>query len=84
MEMNNTTFGITMLVCGMGGTVLTLWIMSLIMGVLRKVFPYKKEEVLRRFRPQNLVKNGFRDRELFYFVWTTIDPPPIACSTPLS
>jgi len=23
---------------------LTLWIMSLIMAVLRKVFPYKKEE----------------------------------------
>ncbi len=44
MEMDNVTFGITMLICGMGGTLLTLLIMSLIMSVLRKVFPYKKEE----------------------------------------
>ena len=42
MEMDKLTFGITMLICGMGGTLLTLWIMSLVMGVLRKVFPYKK------------------------------------------
>jgi hypothetical protein len=44
MEMDNMTFGITMLICGMGGTLLTLWIMSLIIIVLRKVFPYKKGE----------------------------------------
>jgi hypothetical protein len=44
MEMDNMTFGITMLICGMGGTLLTLWIMSLIISVLRKVFPYKKGE----------------------------------------
>jgi hypothetical protein len=44
MEMDNITFGITMLICGMGGTLLTLWIMSLIIGFLRKLFPYKKEE----------------------------------------
>jgi len=44
MEMDKVTFGITMLVCGMGGTLLTLWIMSLIMGVLRKVFPFKEEK----------------------------------------
>jgi len=42
--MDNFTFGITMLVCGMGGTILTLWIMSLIMSALMRVFPYKKEE----------------------------------------
>jgi hypothetical protein len=44
MEMDNMTFGITMLICGMGGTLLTLWIMSLIINVLRKVFPYKNRE----------------------------------------
>jgi hypothetical protein len=44
MQLDNWTFGITMLVVGMGGTLLTLWILSLIMSVLRKVFPYKKEE----------------------------------------
>jgi hypothetical protein len=42
--MDNVTFGVTMLVCGMGGTILTLWIMSLIMGLLGKIFPYKKDE----------------------------------------
>jgi hypothetical protein len=43
MKMDNWTFGITMLVIGMGGTVLTLWILSLIMTLLKKVFPYVKE-----------------------------------------
>jgi len=46
--MDNFTFGVTMLVCGMGGTILTLWIMSLVMGLLGKLFPeapaQKKEE----------------------------------------
>ena len=42
--MDKWTFGWTMLVVGMGGTLLTLGIMSLIMSGLKKVFPYKKEE----------------------------------------
>ena len=42
--MDNVTFGVTMMVCGMGGTILTLWIMSLIMRLLGRFFPYKKEE----------------------------------------
>jgi hypothetical protein len=42
--MDNWTFGITMVVVGMGGTLLTLWILSVLMGVLKKVFPYIKEE----------------------------------------
>jgi Na+-transporting methylmalonyl-CoA/oxaloacetate decarboxylase gamma subunit len=41
--MDNWTFGITMIVVGMGGTLLTLWILSLLMSVLKKFFPYKKE-----------------------------------------
>jgi hypothetical protein len=44
MEMDNWTFGITMLIVGMGGTILTLWILSLIMGLLKKIFPLKKAE----------------------------------------
>jgi Na+-transporting methylmalonyl-CoA/oxaloacetate decarboxylase gamma subunit len=44
MKMDNWTFGITMIVVGMGGTLLTLWILSLFVSVLKKVFPYKKEE----------------------------------------
>ena len=42
--MDNLTFGITMMVCGMGGTILTLYILSLIMTLLGKIFPEKKEE----------------------------------------
>lgn len=44
MELDNITFGITMLVAGMGGTLLTLCIMSLIMAALGKIFPVKAEE----------------------------------------
>jgi len=42
--MDNWTFGITMIVVGMGGTLLTLGILSLLMGFLKTAFPYKKEE----------------------------------------
>ena len=42
--MDKWTFGLTMLVVGMGGTIVTLVFFSLIMGLLKKVFPYKKEE----------------------------------------
>jgi hypothetical protein len=44
MKMDNWTFGITMLIIGMGGTLLTLWILSLFMTILKKIFPYKAEE----------------------------------------
>jgi len=42
--MDNWTFGITMIIVGMGGTLLTLWILSLCMSALKKIFPYRKEE----------------------------------------
>lgn len=42
--MDKWTFGLTMLVVGMGGTVATLIVFSLLMGVLKKIFPYKAEE----------------------------------------
>lgn len=42
--MDKWTFGLTMLVVGMGGTLVTLVILSLIMGLLKKLFPYKKEQ----------------------------------------
>ena len=32
-----------MMVCGMGGTILTLWILSMVMRLLGKTFPEKKE-----------------------------------------
>ncbi len=39
MDNAKWTFGITMMVVGMGGTFLTLWILGLVMDVLKKVFP---------------------------------------------
>jgi len=42
--MDNWTFGITMIIVGMGGTILTLWILSLIMSLMKKFLPYSKEE----------------------------------------
>jgi len=44
LSMDNWTFGVTMIIVGMGGTLLTLWILSVIMSVLKKAFPLKKEE----------------------------------------
>jgi hypothetical protein len=41
--MDNLTFGVSMVVVGMGGTLLTLWILSLLMHLLKKIFPYKAE-----------------------------------------
>jgi Na+-transporting methylmalonyl-CoA/oxaloacetate decarboxylase gamma subunit len=43
--MNNWEFGITMMIVGMGGTLLTLWIMSLLMGALKKVFPIREKRI---------------------------------------
>ena len=37
--MDNMTFGMTMLICGMGGTLLTLWLLSLVMSLLGRLFP---------------------------------------------
>lgn len=46
--MDNWTFGITMTVVGMGGTLLSLGIFSLLMSSLKHFFPYKKEEDRRK------------------------------------
>lgn len=37
------TFGWTVALIGMGGTVLVLWLLSLLVLVLKKIFPYKAE-----------------------------------------
>ena len=41
--MDNWTFGITMLVVGMGGTLVALTLLALIMELLKKIFPLKEE-----------------------------------------
>lgn len=42
--MDNFTFGVTLLVLGFGGTLITLGLFSLIMAGLRSVFPYRAED----------------------------------------
>jgi hypothetical protein len=41
--MDNTTFGLTMLVVGMGGTMLTLYVLSVLIGWLTRIC-WKLEE----------------------------------------
>lgn len=41
--MDNLTFGLTLLVVGMGGTMAALGALALIMGLLKKIFPTKEE-----------------------------------------
>jgi Na+-transporting methylmalonyl-CoA/oxaloacetate decarboxylase gamma subunit len=39
MDNAKWSFGLTMMIVGMGGTFLTLWILGLVMDLLKKVFP---------------------------------------------
>jgi hypothetical protein len=41
--MDKWTFGLTLLVVGMGGTICTLILFSFVMAGLKKLFPYKKD-----------------------------------------
>ncbi|MDP2931286.1 MAG: OadG-related small transporter subunit [Chloroflexota bacterium] len=42
--MTDLAFGLTMTVMGMGVTLLTLYILTLVIRLLIKLFPYKEEE----------------------------------------
>jgi len=42
--MNNTVFGLTMLVVGMGGTLATLFLITLVIYGLSALFPVRPEE----------------------------------------
>jgi len=42
--MDNWSFGITMTIVGVGGTFLTLWVLSVVMNLLKKAFPLAAEE----------------------------------------
>ncbi|MBK9989448.1 MAG: hypothetical protein IPP19_01620 [Verrucomicrobia bacterium] len=37
--MDNFTFGLTMLIVGMGGTLLTLWLLALLIKGITQLFP---------------------------------------------
>lgn len=42
--MDNWTFGLTLLVVGMGGTLTALGLLAVMMNLLKKLFPVKEEE----------------------------------------
>lgn len=37
-------FGLTVTLLGMGGTLLSLWLLSLLVSLLKRCFPYRPEE----------------------------------------
>ena len=43
MDMDNLTFGLTMLLVGMGGTLFTLWILAVLIGLLTRICQPHKE-----------------------------------------
>ncbi len=42
MALTPLEFGLTLTLIGMGGTLLTLWILSLFITLLKKLFPYRR------------------------------------------
>ena len=44
MDGEKWAFGLTMMLVGMGGTFLTLWVLGLSMDLLKKVFPLADEK----------------------------------------
>jgi len=46
--MDNWTFGWTLALVGMGGTMLVLWILSLFILLLKKIFPYQPDDSANR------------------------------------
>ena len=37
-------YGFSLTIVGMGGTLLSLWLLSLLMDLLKRIFPYREEE----------------------------------------
>ncbi|MBF0118929.1 MAG: hypothetical protein HQK79_08845 [Desulfobacterales bacterium] len=42
--MDNLTFGLTLTIVGAGGTLFSLWALTLFIDLLKKLLPYKEEE----------------------------------------
>lgn len=45
--MDNLTFGLTLMVVGMGGTLVTLALLAVIMNLLKKIFPVREDQESR-------------------------------------
>lgn len=44
------SYGFSLTIVGMGGTVLSLWLLSLLMDLLKRFFPYRDEEAKKEER----------------------------------
>lgn len=42
--MDNKTFGLTLLLVGMGGTMLTLYLLTLLIGLITRLLPVRPEK----------------------------------------
>ncbi len=42
--MDNLTFGLTLMIVGMGGTLAALGVLAVLMGLLKKIFPTTPEQ----------------------------------------
>ncbi len=42
--MTDLTFGLTVALVGMGGTMLVLWLVSVLILLIRRAFPYRPED----------------------------------------
>ncbi len=45
--MDNWTFAATMILVGMGGTLIVLGFLAVLMGLLKRLFPVAREQVTR-------------------------------------
>ena len=46
--MDTLTFGITMTIVGMGSTLLSLWVLTLIVNLMKRIFPYRESNEERK------------------------------------
>jgi hypothetical protein len=44
--MSDLTFGLTVAMVGAGGTMIVLWLISVVILLIRKVFPYRAEDAV--------------------------------------
>ena len=42
---DNMTFGLTLTIVGMSGTLLSLWVLSLLTSLLKKIFPLPPQKL---------------------------------------
>lgn len=42
--MDNVTFGLTLTVLGMSGTMISLWLLSLLIQAVKKIYPLETEK----------------------------------------